>query len=337
MANQFWVRDRVVQWLKDDPSEGTTNLLKKLEEKYLIKLSYWVVYNGRQLALEEVLGKWDDSFDYAFAFKAEIERSSPGRIVHIDYEKFGTKFRFTKMFVTLKPCLDGFTNGCIPYLGIDSTALTGRWKGQLASAIGIDGHNWMYPVAYEVFESESKESWGWFMTKLAEAIGSPLGLVISTDVGKGIDTAVTKVFTNGVEHRECMRHLFKNFQKRFHGQVFERNLWPTSRAYTKQQYDKHYNIMTTSTPKAIKWIEDNHQHLWARCLFSTTCKCDYVTNNIAVWIKDEKSLLVIELMDAIRQKWMKKMYVRRKLADKLPGKVLPHIMKDMHTKSRGLA
>jgi hypothetical protein len=74
-----------------------------------------------------------------------------------------------------------------------------------------DGHNWMYPVAYGVFESESKESWDWFMTKLAEAIGSPPGLVISTDAEKGIDAAVTKVFTNGVEHRECMRHLFKNF------------------------------------------------------------------------------------------------------------------------------
>jgi hypothetical protein len=92
----------------------------------------------------------------------------------------------------------------------------------------------MYPVAYGVFESESKESWGWFMAKLAEATGSPPGLVISTDAGKGIDATVTKVFTNGVERRECMRHPFKNFQKRFHGQVFERNLWPASRAYTKQ-------------------------------------------------------------------------------------------------------
>ena len=141
MANQFWVRDRVIQWLRQDPTIGASALKNKLEEKYLIKLSYWIVYNGRGLALDEILGKWEDSFDYAFAFKAEIERKAPGSIVEIDCEKVGSKMRFSKMFVALRPCIDGFKNGCRPYLGIDSTALTGRWKGQLAAAIGIDGHN----------------------------------------------------------------------------------------------------------------------------------------------------------------------------------------------------
>jgi len=28
-----------------------------------------------------------------------------------------------------------------------------------------------------------------------------------TDAGKGIDSAVTKIFKNGVENRECMRQL----------------------------------------------------------------------------------------------------------------------------------
>ena len=43
------------------------------------------------------------------------------------------------MFVGLKSCVDGFLNGCRPFLGVDSTHLTGKWKGQLASATAIDG------------------------------------------------------------------------------------------------------------------------------------------------------------------------------------------------------
>ena len=64
-------------------------------------MSYWIVYNGRRLALDEILDKWEDSFDYAFAFKAEIERKAPGSIVEIDCEKVGSKMRFSMMFVAL--------------------------------------------------------------------------------------------------------------------------------------------------------------------------------------------------------------------------------------------
>jgi hypothetical protein len=65
-----------------------------------------------------------------------------------------------------------------------------------------------------------------------------------------------------------------------------------------------------------------------------------VTNNIAEvfnnWIKHEKSLRVIDLMDIIRQKIMDKLFQRRRLAMKLNSKVLPHIVKDLNAKSRGL-
>jgi hypothetical protein len=98
------VRDRVASWLREDATVGAADLLKKLEEKYMIKLLYWVVYNGRQLSLDEILGKWEDSFDYAFAFKAEVEQKSPGSIVEIYYKKVGSKMRFSKMFVAFKPC-----------------------------------------------------------------------------------------------------------------------------------------------------------------------------------------------------------------------------------------
>jgi hypothetical protein len=53
---------------------------------------------------------------------------------------------FHRFFCALKPCIDGFLEGCRPHLSIDATTLNGKWNGQLAAAVAVDGHNWMYPV-----------------------------------------------------------------------------------------------------------------------------------------------------------------------------------------------
>ncbi|CAN6249838.1 unnamed protein product [Urochloa humidicola] len=146
MATNAWVRDRVIDVLREEPTTGAAFLKKELEKKYNIQLSYYVVWDGRKMALEQIEGKWDDSFDHAYSFKAEVERTNPGSLVEIEYAQVGKKVRFTKMFVALKTCVDGFLNGCRPFLGVDSTVLTGRWRGQLASASAVDGHNWLNPT-----------------------------------------------------------------------------------------------------------------------------------------------------------------------------------------------
>jgi hypothetical protein len=42
----------------------------------------------------------------------------------------------------------------MPYLAMDATALHVRFKGHLVAATTVDGHNWMFPVAYRVLEVE---------------------------------------------------------------------------------------------------------------------------------------------------------------------------------------
>lgn len=158
MTNNHWVRDRVINWLAKDPTIGVVALRKRLEEQYHMKISNWVVWDGRRMALDELQGRWDNSFEHAFSFKAEVEKTNPGSLVDIQFEQVGEKMRFTRMFVTLKACVNDFLTGCRPVLGVDSTHLTGKWKGQLASATSIDGHNWMFSVCYGVFGSETKEN-----------------------------------------------------------------------------------------------------------------------------------------------------------------------------------
>ena len=60
-------------------------------------------------------------------------------------EKIGKKNRFKRVFVALKPCIDGFLAGCRPFVGVDASFLNGKYTGQLASATGVDGHKLVVP------------------------------------------------------------------------------------------------------------------------------------------------------------------------------------------------
>jgi hypothetical protein len=140
-------------------------------------------------AMEQIHGTYEESFQLLFNWKVALQNKSPGTIVEIELQKVGKKMCFKRIFVALKPCIDGFLAGCRPYLGVDATRLTGKYTGQLASATAIDGHNWLYYVAYVVFDSTIDDNRLWFMQQLNKAIGDPDGLVISTYACKGLENA----------------------------------------------------------------------------------------------------------------------------------------------------
>ena len=79
----------------------------------------------------------------------------------IDHHTINNKIRFNRLFFALKACVDGFFRGCRPYLAVDSTFLTERFRGQLCIACAVHGHNWMHPVAIGVIDSETNENWVW--------------------------------------------------------------------------------------------------------------------------------------------------------------------------------
>jgi hypothetical protein len=185
-ATKRWICEKVKDWLIEDATLGAKTLQQKLKEHHKVKIHYKRVYMGKLLALKQVYGDWDSSFNNLYRFKAQVESCSPGSIVQIEHHTINDKIRFIRMFVALKPCIEGFHCGCRPYLAVDSMFLIGRFKGQLGSATSVDGQNWMYPVCFGVFDSETNENWIWFMQLLRQAIGSPPGLAICTDAGQAV-------------------------------------------------------------------------------------------------------------------------------------------------------
>ena len=98
--------------------------------------------------------------------------------------------------------------------------------------------------------------------------------------------------------------------------------------------------MEAAKPSATNYLRKWHTRLWTRSQFSTISKVDYVTNNLAEsfnnWIKHHKSLNLDDLMDKLRQMLMIKWNQRRKIAMKLDGWILPHIIKKLKEMSREL-
>lgn len=71
-------------------------------------------------------------------------------------------------------------------IGLDGCFLKTYCRGELLSAVGRDGNNQMFPIAWAVVESENKDSWSWFLKLLIDDIGMEdgAGLTVITDQQK---------------------------------------------------------------------------------------------------------------------------------------------------------
>uniref|UniRef100_A0A453AAY6 Transposase MuDR plant domain-containing protein n=1 Tax=Aegilops tauschii subsp. strangulata TaxID=200361 RepID=A0A453AAY6_AEGTS len=80
-ATKRWICEHVKDWLIEDATLGPKALRKKLKEHHGINIKYKRVNMGKLLALKELYGDCDTSFDNLYSFKAQIERCCPGSIV----------------------------------------------------------------------------------------------------------------------------------------------------------------------------------------------------------------------------------------------------------------
>jgi hypothetical protein len=187
MTSQLWVAEKITPILAKTPNTTAKKLKVDLEKDYPIKLKYTTVWKAKQRVMKELFGDWENTFRMLYSFKAEVDKRCPSSVVEIDTDVTpDEKVHFSKFFMALKPCIDGFKAGCRPYLSIDSSFLNGKWNGQLAACNALDGHNWMYPIAIGLFQYETEASWTWFVMQLKRSTGPVSPLAVHTDACKGL-------------------------------------------------------------------------------------------------------------------------------------------------------
>jgi hypothetical protein len=118
------------------------------------------------MATNQVNGSYEEQYKHTREYREAILRWNPGSSVFIQKEGLF----FQRMYVCMDAYKKWWVFGCRPIVLVDACHLKGHLGGQLMCAIGKDGNNDMFPIAYAVVET--KDSWSWFLSILIEDIGS---------------------------------------------------------------------------------------------------------------------------------------------------------------------
>jgi hypothetical protein len=131
---------------------------------------------------ESTRGEYSRIFDY----QLELLRSNPGSTVVVKLDTDQPSPIFKRIYICLAACKQGFLAGCRKVVGLDGFFFKGSTYGELLCAIGRDGNNQMYPIAWAIVEKETNDSWDWFCDLLFKdlGVGDGNGLVFILDQQK---------------------------------------------------------------------------------------------------------------------------------------------------------
>lgn len=139
-----------------------------------IKISLWLALKARKKAQNLILGEYKEQYLLLHRYAQEILRSNPHNTV---------KFKLdNNVFQSIYICFDAIKKG--------------SWLVAMLVAVGRDGNNQMYPIAWACDEVENTETWTWFLQLLADDLETTdgQGYTIMSDQQKGLLRAVANTW-----------------------------------------------------------------------------------------------------------------------------------------------
>ncbi|WVZ50495.1 hypothetical protein U9M48_001741, partial [Paspalum notatum var. saurae] len=272
VANEMYGR------ILDNPHFEPKQIIREIELEHKYTINYAKAWRAKQKVFEMRFGTYENFYDNLPRMLATITQRNPGTyydVMHFPNIEGGPSI-LQRVFFCLGPCVRAFQY-CLPLLCIDGTFLTGKYKGTILIAIGVDGNNQVLPVAFAFVENENTDSWYWFLERVkAQVVCSRSNVCLISDRHAGILETIDKfqhrsgaspAIWSDVHHRWCMRHLGANF----HDKLVQEVVFPESATKklldeltTKQQTADSSASSTGRTSKPFsEWIQDKPKEKWA--------------------------------------------------------------------------
>ncbi|GKB68463.1 hypothetical protein Tco_0929875 [Tanacetum coccineum] len=109
----------------------------------------------------------------------------------------------------------------------------------MITVVSVDANNGIYPVAYGIVESESKDSWTWFLSCLGDDFDlyTNSNFTFITDRQKGLLLALKDLFL-AAEHKYYVRHIHDNMDLIYKGGQYKELLWKCATTTTEVHFER---------------------------------------------------------------------------------------------------
>ncbi|GJZ55607.1 mutator type transposase [Tanacetum coccineum] len=216
--------------IKPNPKIPIAALKDQLQKKFELGVSRAKVIRAKQMAEDNVIGDYANQYARLKDYCLELQEQNPDTTIKIDVE---------------------------------------RDYDDNKTAVGVDPNNGTYPLAYAVVETETKESWTWFLDCLGDdlQLARNSNFTFITDRQKGLVPALQEMFP-AAEHRYCLKHIYDNMKLSWRGQQYKELLWKSATSPTLQLFERNMEELRSLNKEVYDWLKGIPPHHWARSHFS---------------------------------------------------------------------
>ncbi|XP_049357241.1 uncharacterized protein LOC125821933 [Solanum verrucosum] len=251
-----------------------------------------------------------------------IKQTNPGSScwVRTDMESTPGKNMFVYFYVCFDALKSGWLEGCRKIIGFDGCFLKGAYKGELLVAIGRNGNQQMFPIAWAVVDQEIKHSWRFFINFLIQDLnlGTGHGLTVMFNMQKGLVAAIMELLPD-CEQMMCARHIWSNWQKNWRGEERRKQFWRCAKSSFEVKFQDEMDKLDKLGNKICGNLLHYEKKTWCKAYFKEHAKCDVVENNMCEtfnsWILAARHKSIITMLEEIRHKIMDRNVEMRKFVD----------------------
>nr|KAJ0215940.1 hypothetical protein LSAT_V11C300136200 [Lactuca sativa] len=337
-CNYKFLSKQILEQLESNPEIPIRALKEQLERKYQIQMSDMKVFRAKAKALQLLGVILGGQYSILRDYLLEVQSRNPNTTVKLQVDNSSNPASHTRIFrriyICLGPLKQGFAAGKRDFLGLDGAFMKGPYPGMILTAVGLDGNNCTYPVAYGLVESENYSSWTWFVKNLGDDLDltTNSNFTFITDRQKGVLPAIAKLFPCA-ENRFCLRHIHENMKRKWRGKEFKDCLWKCATTTTVQQFNLAMEELKKLNNDAYEWLKAIPPQHWSRSHFTGKAHCDALLNSLCETLNSKlvkgREKQIISCLEFIREYIMKKLVIVQKTIDKCSGPLTPTATKTL--------